>query len=239
MNRASILMYHNIGSPPKGAKLRGLYVTSLMFQFQMWYLKVAGFKVVGLDQIRDFVNNSRTDEKLVALTFDDGYQDFYDNAYPILKKYNYPSTVFLVSDLVGQSNTWDSAKLNIEKKLMNWDKIIELQNNGITFGSHTRDHVFLAEIPESHLHNQVQESKRILEERLQTPIDYFCYPYGSHNSRVVEEVRSAGYKVAVTVNRGYAEPDDDPLTLKRVLVKYRTHPLSFIYKLHSDYEKGK
>ena len=101
-------MYHNIGIPPKGVPLKSLYVTPRMFRFQMWYLKTAGFKVVSLQEILSFIKGNDSDERLVAITFDDGYQDFYDNAFPVLKTYKLPSTVFLVSDLVGKENIWDS-----------------------------------------------------------------------------------------------------------------------------------
>lgn len=237
MNKATILMYHNIATPPKGAKMRGLYVSPTMFLFQMWYLKFAGFKVVGLDEIRDFAVGRNSSEKLVAITFDDGYEDFYENAYPVLRRYEYPSTVFLVSDRMGQSNVWDSKQLNIEKKIMDWDRVNDLKNNGVTFGAHTRTHEFLAKIPEDEAFDQITKSKEILEAELGCTVDHFCYPYGSHNAKTVEIVRNAGFKSAVTTERGYVEQGDNPFILKRAFIRYRDYPPQFIYKLHSDYEK--
>ena len=114
MPRAAVLMYHHISHPPLGARLRNLYVTPRMFWFQMWYLKKAGFKVVGLEQIASFadgLSSSARQEKLVALTFDDGFADFYCHAYPILREFGYPSTVYLVADRIGGTNEWDAANL--------------------------------------------------------------------------------------------------------------------------------
>ena len=118
MAKATILMYHNIAIPSQGVRLRSLYVTPDMFRFQMWYLKQAGYQVVSLDEIADYAKDSSSaakSEKKIALTFDDGFADFYHNAFPILKEYGYTATVYLVSDQIGNFNTWDDHQLNAEK----------------------------------------------------------------------------------------------------------------------------
>lgn len=240
MSRAIILMYHNIGHPPEGAKLRNLYVSPLMFRFQMWYLKQAGFRVVTLDEMNKFATSGEEQrEKLVALTFDDGFEDFYHQAYPVLKKYGYPATVYLVADRVGSFNTWDADKLNVKKQLMNWAQIAELASNGVAFGSHTLTHPFLAELSETSAKQEIVVSKQQLEDRLQCAVKHFCYPSGSFSSRTVELVATAGYETATTTRRGFVDPGDDPFRFKRIAVAYRTYPLSFIYKLHSEYERRK
>lgn len=237
MSRAIILMYHNIAHPPRGAKMRGLYVTPLMFQFQMWYLKVAGFTVVSLDEIYAFLNgDSAKTDKLVALTFDDGFADFYDNAYPVLKQYEYPATVYLVADRIGESNTWDAHKLNTKKKLMDWRMIDELHKNGITFGSHTLTHPFLTELTMDQAEAEITQSKVILEEKLGSPVKHFCYPSGNYNNDIVDLVRKAGYQTATITQRGHVHPGDNPFVLKRSFIKYRTYPHSFLIKLHTNYE---
>lgn len=236
MNRATVLMYHNIGIPPKEARLRGLYVTPRMFQFQMWYLKTAGFKVVSLKEIVDFIEGNYSKEKLVALTFDDGYEDFYENAYPVLKEYGYPSTVFLVSDMVGKENVWDYEKLNVKKKLMNWVQITELKEQNVIFGAHSKTHPYLTKISAEELESEILGSKNVLEEKLGSPVNYFCYPYGDYNSTVDKAVREAKFRGAVTVQRGFVQKGDNPFLIQRVSVKLNTHPLSFLYKLHSNHE---
>ena len=120
MPKAIILMYHNIDNPPKGARIPNLYVTPGMFRFQMWYLKMAGFQVLSVQDLVASVERGETRHNMAAITFDDGYMDFYKNAYPILKQYGYPSTVFIVSELVGKDNVWDSRNENIAKPLMDW-----------------------------------------------------------------------------------------------------------------------
>ncbi len=232
-------MYHNIGMPPGSTTLRGVYVTPRMFGFQMWYLKHAGFRVVPL---RDFFLSMRedsSDETLAALTFDDGYQDFYENAYPILRKHNFPSTVFLVSDLIGKENLWDHDKVGVRKRLLDWKTISKLKEEGVSFGSHSKSHPFLSRLSMDDVIDEVVNSKSDLEERLQVPVEFFCYPYGDYDERVKSAVREAGYSGAFTTKRGLVRRDDDPFEMRRCLVRKSTHPLLFMIKLHTDYEDKK
>ncbi len=238
MNRATVLMYHSIAKPPNGAKMKGLYVTPRMFRFQMWYLKMAGFKVVSLDEIAAYAQGEGG-EKLVALTFDDGFSDFYENAYPVLQEYGYPATVYLVAERIGRSNEWDSEALKVKKKLMDWPEIRELQQNGVVFGSHTKTHCFLAEADSETMCREISEAKEILQRELAATVDHFCYPYGSQDALCRAKVKEAGYKTAVTTQRGYVEKGADLFLLKRALVRYRTHPLAFALILHSNYETGR
>lgn len=239
MSRAIVLMYHHVGIPPKGVALRSLYVTPRMFRFQMWYLKNAGFRVVCLNEICSFINGDRSDEKLVAITFDDGYQDFYDHAYPVLRAYNFPSTVFLVSDLIGKENLWDAHNFYAQKKLLDWTLIGKLQSRGVFFGSHTKTHPFLTSLSADQIDHEVRNSKTLLEERLHLPVEFFCYPYGDYDNRVISLVEESGYKGAVTTKRGLVHRGDSMFEIRRSFIRLSTHPLLFAYKLHSNYEARK
>lgn len=232
-------MYHNIAIPPHGGSLRSLYVTPRMFRFQMRYLKVAGFKVVTLNEILNFIDGEIVDDKLVALTFDDGYQDFYENAYPALKAHGYPSTVFLVSDLIGKENLWDYQERGIRKRLLDWDRIIEMKNHGVIFGSHSKTHPFLSKLSDAEIEHEVKGSKDAIEERLDMQIEFFCYPYGDYNDRVTEAVKQAGYHGATTTQRGLVLGRVDPFAIRRSFIRLNTYPLLFMYKLHSNYEDRK
>jgi len=236
MARAIVLTYHNIGIPPRGTGMPGLYVTPRMFRFQMWYLKIAGFKVVSLRDILKFVRGESHSNKLVAITFDDGFQDFYDNAYPVLKMYKYPSAVFLVSDLTGKENIWDYKKIKDRKRLLDWDKILELKNDGVIFGSHSKTHRSLTSLSEKELKDETEGSKKAIEERLKSPVEFFCYPYGDYSEEARSAVKEAGYSAAITTRRGYVLMNDNPFEIRRVSIKLNTHPLSFLYKLHVNYK---
>ena len=231
--RSIVLMYHNIGIPPKEVALKSLYVTPRMFRFQMWYLKTSGFKVVSLHEILSFINGKNSPKRLAAITFDDGYQDFYDNAFPVLKTYKFPSTVFLVSDLVGKESLWDSRG---KERLLHWDSILEMKDAGVVFGSHSKTHPFLSRLSWNELTDEIRGSKIMLEERLKNPVDFFCYPNGDYDNRVLETVAAAGYKGAVTTKRGLIHRNDRPFEMRRSFIRYNTHPMLFLYKLHSMYE---
>jgi len=229
-------MYHNVGVPPRETTFRGLYVTPHMFTFQMWCLKASGFRVVPLKEILSFVKGDIVHENLASITFDDGYQDFYDNAYPVLKEYGYPSTVFLVSNLVGKENLWDHPQIHGRKKLMDWETIFRLREEGITFGSHTMTHPFLSKLSPTDMADEIKNSKALLESRLQAPVEFFCYPYGDYNNEIINVVKESGYIGAFTTKRGLVHRDDDLFEISRSLIRNSTNPLLFVLRLCSNYE---
>ncbi|MBF0555623.1 MAG: polysaccharide deacetylase family protein [Nitrospirae bacterium] len=235
MDRAIVLTYHNIGRPPKGARLPGLYVSPGAFHLQMRYLKAAGFTVVSLDGIVDFVNSQshvNHPRRPVALTFDDGFQDFNDNAWPVLKALGFPVTVFVVTGRVGGENLWDCEYLNVRKKLLDWDAISRLKDEGVSFASHTMTHPSLTSLAGEALRGEIFGSKAALEEKSGMGVDYFCYPYGDYNEESAEMVKAAGYKAAFTTRKGCVFKGDNPYELNRISIKSTTGPLAFAYKLH-------
>jgi len=235
MTQALILMYHSIGKPPKGVKTPNLYVTPKMFKFQMWYLKWAGFNVLSLKDLIASVQKDEKNAKRIALTFDDGYQDFYENAYPVLRRYGYPSTVFIIPGLMGGKNDWDFSHENAAKPLMDWKTVIEISKNGVDIGSHTKTHPCLLDLSPHEIAVEAIDSKREIEKRLDRPIEFFCYPYGKYNAGAREEIRKAGYAGAISTLRGCVEKPFDPFGLKRVPVKLTTNPLSFMHRIHKAY----
>ena len=233
-------MYHNIARPPVEARLKGLYVSPEMFRFQMWYLKIAGFRVVPLHEIAGLAERNAANKKIAALTFDDGYEDFYANAFPVLERYGYPATVFVVSGLAGTTNAWDENSLGVRKRLMGWDRIKELAaRKNVFFGSHTVTHPFLTKVGGKQAKEEISRSKREIEDRTGSPVETFCYPYGDCNEAVKEMVREAGYNTAVTTNRGEVRPGDAPLLLRRAFIRHNTHPINFLVKMHTGYEERK
>lgn len=199
--------------------MRGLYVSPRMFSFQMWFLKAAGYRVVSLKKIIDFVRGAGTSGLLACLTFDDGYMNFYEKAFPVLKKYGYPSTVFMVSGLAGRSNLWDyekNKKGGRGNRLLDWQKAVELSAGGVTFGAHTRTHPHLTSITAARMKEEILGSKRDIEDRIGRPVDFFSYPYGDYNEEVAGEVRAAGFLGATTTKRGFVLKGDDRFELKRM-----------------------
>ncbi len=219
MNWAGILVCHSVGGPAVDARTRRLNVSQRMFSFQMWSLKAAGYRVVSLKEILEFAGGTEKRGRFACLTFDDGYMDFYDNAFPVLKKYGYPSTVFMVSGLAGRVNLWDSAKYKNgygKRPLLDWQKAKELSAGGVTFGAHTMTHPHLTRIPAARMKDEILDSKLEIEDRTGSPVDFFCYPYGDYNKDVMREVREAGFLGATSSKRGFVLRGDDFFKLKRM-----------------------
>ena len=200
-----ILMYHYVRvNPDPSDKIgAGLSVTPADFEAQMAFLAERGYRSVLL---RDLDNPSALRGRVVAITFDDGYADAYDAAYPILKKYGFKATFYIITGLVG----WP--------RYMNWDQIRALAAEGNAIGSHTVGHPDLRKVSAQELLRQVVASKAELEQRLGQQVRDFCYPAGFYNGAVVSAVREAGYTTAVTTRNGWHVPPEGSYELSRVRV---------------------
>lgn len=178
----------------------------------------------------------------VAITFDDGYLDNYIYAFPILKKYNIKAIIFLIVDWVekaskgmGQRAEGEGQELvapshsegkeliangHANKVMMNWDMVLEMQNSGLVdFYSHTTTHRKCAELSEEELTKELNDSKRIIEERLNRPCPYLCWPKGSYNENSVKIAKEAGYKALWTTIRGVVKTGSDKFFIERIVVK--------------------
>lgn len=228
-------MYHNIGEPPEGAKLRGLYVRTGAFGRQMWLLKLLGYKGLSMSEAMPYIRGEKTG-KVVAITFDDGYLDTFEYALPILNTFGFSATCYVVSARTGQYNVWDAAELKVQKKLMTDEQILAWRIAGMEIGAHSRTHPRLTKCTDEELQTELAGSKTDLEALTGSPVTQFCYPYGDYDARVANAARSAGYCAATTTRRGRACPGDDLLQLSRVLVSGSSMLYLFLIKLLTKYE---
>lgn len=201
-----VLMYHMVGHNDMGAPK--LIVNPESFDRQMRFLRDNRYNVVGLDKVAEYLQKkSPVPPRTVAVTFDDGTMDNYTYAYPILKKYGIPATIFVIIKKIG------------EPGFLGWKEIEEMSGSGlITIGSHTVSHLWLPSMGTADLRRELADSKRVLEERLGKPVDFLCYPIGAHNERVKREARGAGYRCAVATNPGKSSPADDIFAIKRLRI---------------------
>jgi len=162
----AVLMYHCIAEPPEGAD-SDLYVSPEQFEAQLLLLKKMHYTT-------GFASDFGKDNTAI-LTFDDGYADFYYNAYPILKKHGAKATVFLIVSLVGYDG------------YLTWDMVREMAESGLVrFGSHTMLHTKLDTISGDLLEYELGESKRRIEEMTGSEVCAVCYPNGAYNAEVLE-----------------------------------------------------
>ncbi len=207
-----ILCYHKFGSD----EISSMTTPPHVFEQQMKYLKENGYRVISSRQLVDFLEYRRQiPKKSVLITMDDGYKSVYEVAWPILKKYDFTATLFIYTDYVG-----------ISKKAISWDELGILKNNGFTIGSHSVGHSDLTEKKQDETEEDFQNrlkkeiflSKEIIDAKLGQDTDFFSFPYGRYNADLMKMVKSAGYKIAVTVDRGSNPFFTNPLALKRDMI---------------------
>jgi peptidoglycan/xylan/chitin deacetylase (PgdA/CDA1 family) len=228
-------MYHNIGAPPQGARLRNLYVRKGAFARQMLLLRLLGYQGLSMSAAMPYLRGEKQG-RVAVITFDDGYVDTLEDALPILQKHGFSATCYVISQRTGHYNEWDAASLNVRKSLMNDEQIRAWHAAGMEVGAHSRTHPRLTSCNDTELQDEIAGSKADLETLLGQPIKQFCYPYGDLDERVVAATRQAGFDAATTVQRGRAQAGDDPMLFRRVLVSGSTYPHLFILKLLSKYE---
>ncbi len=226
----SVLMYHQVGHFAAPKTHRAVYCDIRRFEAQMACLKWGGYHVISLsDACNGIFNGAALPSRPVVLTFDDGYKNFYEDAWPVLQKYGYPATVYLVSRLLGKQAGWlDEGK---QAPLMEATTIRDLQKEGITFGSHTQTHCRLSKLTEQEQRAEILDSKSELEDVLGEPVVDFCYPYGDYDLRSRDLVIQAGYSSALTCIRGAANTADNPFEIPRKAISYGDNLIGFLWKL--------
>jgi len=151
------------------------------------------------------------------LSFDDAYDDFYSETFPLLEKHGFRATVFVVVDRIGQTNRWDQGKGFRTRSLLSLAQIRDLRRSGVRFGSHTLTHPMLTTLSDKDLDREVSDSKRKLEDLLGAEVPCIAYPWGGVDGRVRAAAARAGYQIGMTTEEGL-NPCGDPLGLKRVNV---------------------
>ena len=220
MARIIILMYHIIDTP-KSAQEAKYCCEPSEFNKQMQYLAASDYPLLNLNDIASILSgNKELLEDSVAVTFDDGFDDFYHNALPILSRYKIPATLFMVSNRIDQYNDWMVNKGSPKRKLLSIEQLNELLKAGVVIGSHTRSHPKLSEISKNteQLYQEIRESKIELENILGIPINHFAYPYGLYNDDVVESVKQSGYLTACSTRSGFNRLNIEPFLLRRIEV---------------------
>jgi peptidoglycan/xylan/chitin deacetylase (PgdA/CDA1 family)/SAM-dependent methyltransferase len=212
-----ILMYHRV-APTGGERMREWRLTPDQFEAQLHYLRTAGYRTASLDEWQQAAERHLPlPGRRVMLTFDDGYEDFAEFAYPLMRQYEFGATVFLVSDRVGQANEWDRVYGDLVP-LMDWDTIRALDGHGVSFGGHSGSHPMLTALGLDEVVREVSRCRAELVEQLGHAVRAFAYPYGDFDLAVARMVGGCGFEFALTVE-GYAASASVPmLTLPRMNV---------------------
>jgi peptidoglycan/xylan/chitin deacetylase (PgdA/CDA1 family) len=213
-----ILMYHEIGDPD--GPWESLYVSEASFRNQMEYLKSNGYNTITL---RDLQKNReglrRLPPKPIVITFDDGYSSMYSLVYNLFKETGMKGVFYIYPKKFG---SWNS---------LTEEEIKEMSDNGMEIGSHSMSHLNMHKMNKNQLKYEVEESKKILEDITNRPIESFCYPAGRLSESLIEELINAGYTNAVTTKYGIYSHDDNIYKIKRIRINYSDSLNVFINRI--------
>jgi peptidoglycan/xylan/chitin deacetylase (PgdA/CDA1 family) len=187
-----VLMYHSVDRNSEF-----FTVSPENFERQMEFLKNNNFEVVQLTSLIGGPEKLKN-KKVVVITFDDGYEDNYLNALPILKKFGFPVTIFVSTDNIGKSII---AKKGSKLNIVSLEQIKEMAKNGISFGSHGKKHIAMRNINEKELETDLFESKKILSGLTGENTETFAYPFGVFDN-VSFTTASKIFKIICTVEKG-------------------------------------
>jgi peptidoglycan/xylan/chitin deacetylase (PgdA/CDA1 family) len=188
-------MYHVIAAPPAGAPYPELFVRPSDFSAQMTWLAHHGYHAVTLQRVHDYwTKGSSWPKRPVVVTFDDGYLSDETQAMPVLARLHWPGVLNLKVRNLSSSYT-----------LPPW-RVRALMRAGWEIDAHTITHPDLTQVSDSRLWNEVHGSRLAIQRRFHVPVNFFCYPSGRYDARVVAAVRRAGFLGATTTNYGVARP---------------------------------
>lgn len=206
-----ILMYHHIEKLPATATPLQLSwtVTPQNFDDQMAWLVRNGFHTVKMAQLAAFLKGKEPlPTKPIVISFDDGWEDDYSAALPILRKYALLATFYVYTNPLGREH------------YLTWAQLTEIAAAGMEIGSHTLSHPHLRTLTPEDAKKEVAESKATLEKRLNTRVTTFAYPFGEYNNTILDLVKRAGYESAVTIASGYEQRADALYQLHRIRISY-------------------
>ena len=211
----AILTYHSLDD--SGSVLS---TSPRLFAEHMRVLSQLGTDIVNLTDLEREKSGDHASKPMIAITFDDGFQNVYEHGFPVLQNYGFSATIFLVTDYCGKTNSWPSQPAYIQRQtLLDWKQIKEMSRAGIMFGSHTRTHPDLTTISNWDVEEEIVGSKLALEDALGLPVNMFAYPYGLLNESV-KKVAGTHFTLACSTLLGFVDSRSNSLALERLDMHY-------------------
>lgn len=206
--KSAIITYHSLDD--SGSRIS---ISPGLFRAHLDALAASSFKVVPLTNVGDHPG-------CVALTFDDGYRNFFEVAMPLLNEYRFPATVFVVSSRCGETNDWVSRLRDLPRlEILTWTEILEISHAGISIGAHTVNHPDLTTLPARQVVRELRDCRAAIEDRIGLSVDSLAYPYGAV-SPAVRGIAREEFKLACGTRLQFAGLGSDPFDLPRIDAGY-------------------
>lgn len=202
-NNIYILMYHRVNNYRRNE----MSVPVGKFSKQVAWLEQNGFRNMRMAELESLAPNAELKAPRVIFTFDDGYEDNYLEAYPILKKSGYTAIFYIPYKIIGSEELFprdirESNRPN-HNRFMNWKQIRSMYRTGMEIGSHTLTHKNLIQMNDTQAKKEIVESKKMIEDKIGDKISSFCYPGGRFSEKHADWVAEAGYSSACSTKHGF------------------------------------
>jgi peptidoglycan/xylan/chitin deacetylase (PgdA/CDA1 family) len=225
-----VLAYHKVDEIPRDARFRSNYVRPHAFAAQLRLLRRSGFQSVSLADYAAYRRGAaRLPPRPVIITFDDGYASNRSVAVPVLERYGFRATFFIVTDYIGATNCWDVGER--QERLLSRDEILEMHASGFEIQSHTRTHPRLPLLSPALAREELSGSRRALEDIVQAPVTAIAYPWSDYDDRTLDLTRETGYDTGVILRRRTNFSDTPLLEVRRIGVNHETPLARFAWDL--------
>lgn len=218
MNRLiPILLYHAIGPVP-GKAFEPYTVTRAVFARHLELLGANGYTTITVDDLVTRFRHGRPCDGLAAVTFDDGFASFADEAWPELLLRSMPATLYVATSAIGGRPRWLDDIGCGTMPMLEWDQLRKLRDEGCEIGAHTVNHPQLDCLAPSAADDEIRASRDALTRELDQPVATFAYPHGYHDRHTRQLVVDAGFVGACAVKNSLSHSGDDPFALARVTI---------------------
>lgn len=213
----SILTYHRV-LPETSLDRSPFTVSAKQFEEQMTFLSENGYRALTLSQLLDRLNATNEKNGIVhpgevVLTFDDGYTDNYETAFPILRAFGLSATFFVITGRIGTAD------------FMSWQQLAEMQRGNMHIESHGHSHTPLELLSVEEIITEVTHSKAVIEQRLDKTVRFMSFPHGSYNKAALDTAREAGYQACATSKCDSVQRSSDAFELPRILIR-KSHTIA-------------
>ncbi len=223
MTTIPILMYHSVSRESTNRFIK-FTITPELFADHLGFVSDQGYTPITIAEYAKSVSvsNSIRPVKPIIVTFDDGFDDFYYAALPILKKYNYTASLYIVVNDIGGTSKWLKPEGEENRRMLTWSQISDIQKAGVECGTHTLSHVHLDTARPEVARREVARSKDVMEQKLGGSVYSIAYPYGHYTKIVRRSVIDAGYIAACAVRNAMSHMNDDIFGLARITIHRQT-----------------